>query len=911
MKPLTVWLLFLFTTHLGQCFDELLFKTLKEDQSNYLDAPKNWFLYIKALVQHLMVKPNNLVLQMPSYKQLADRIKIKIHWLQRLLNMMDSTCHVEKHIVCSDSHMVLQFIGHILHSSAKTTLHINNSSSSSLDLHATALGPFAHFLATKVSYLSLRKWLQFSLSSALSMNISFQHIDFLFKSKYCQDDNLSIFTFVSKNKFTVCTRQSAFNLYPPGNRLSVVHTLFLYIHTHFSVYFLFAVVDSKQIMTNFPTTKDHIQNKGIFPSYVLNSKTGSFQLLTLLLQVSPKHTLVLNKGIYQVGHHFVFDGPGVLSPLLSERKHSLSSFQCVYQHILIYSNQTECNISFSSKQIHAQSEIGLKSSDNFTHFAFSTVCKTSPCLVIVNVSEGIFLNLTILELDLISSEILSCRYGALHIEGIDDDHEQDTFCKNHSFKTSPSESIFLNKSQTHLVLYWYTNYTEVEAVLSLSTTDCNVTIFHVCTDGYLSQMVGYISELELNWYFLQQQFLKMLTKDRAEEQSSKIHHQVLFESSCTIWQLRQQAYTKEDGPISCLYMIQTSLYLIADVKIFSKGNLKHNMHFHGENIGVPNQFCFIEDKNLLCKSDFTECDHSLLEDSHLSLKYSGGKVVQGQLLSFLVSLPGKTGQWIDFTTKTQAISSQKQNSSFPSEGLSKHFQKYLHGETLTAVKTQTYSSTLMIYNHVKGTKMMNMPFSLHRVWCFAFAKSTIPVVTVILQLTPWNIAQLVKAHFTFSYLLLHDQNFTLSMFVFSDIDNETLLSVSSCNEHFKVSPKFDFCFSIKLENVQRFPRQIRRIFTLQGNIDSQRLNSGPYSWQEAFIICKDYGGHLPSVFSHSDLADIVNTVEFMFPTTPLEALYIGLLLNREVCLIFPTVSFSDVSCSLCFLIVFLLKYLVN
>ncbi len=392
-----------------------------------------------------------------------------------------------------------------------------------------------------------------------------------------------------------------------------------------------------------------------------------------------------------MGHHFVFDGPGVLSPLvvLSEGKHSLFSFQCIYQHILKYSTHTECNITYSSRQLHAQSEIDLKSSANFSHFALRAVCKSSPCLVIVKVSEGIFLNLTILELDLISSEVLSCRYGALHIEGISDDYNEDTFCKNHSSKTSLSYSVYLHKSQTPLVLYWYKNYTEVEAVLSLSTTDCNVTIFHLCTDGYLSQMVGYISELELNWHFLQQQFLKTLTKDHAEEQSAKIHHQVLFESSCTIWQFRHQ-YTDRNQTISCLYRIRPSLYLIADVKILSIGNLKYNMNFHGKNIGVPNQFCFVEDKNIMCKSDFTECDHSFLEDSYLYLKYYGGKVVQGQLLSFLVSLPGKTDQWIDFTTKTQVISSQRQNSSFPSEGLSKHFQKYLKGYLLLSKPQYTH-----------------------------------------------------------------------------------------------------------------------------------------------------------------------------------------------------------------------------
>ncbi len=141
--------------------------------------------------------------------------------------------------------------------------------------------------------------------------------------------------------------------------------------------------------------------------------------------------------------------------------------------------------------------------------------------------------------------------------------------------------------------------------------------------------------------------------------------------------------------------------------------------------------------------------------------------------------------------------------------------------------------------------------------------------------------------------------------MFSDIDNETMLTVSSCNEHVKVSPKFDFCFSIKHENVKRFPSQVRKIFTLLGNIDSQGLNNRPHSWQEAFIICEDYGGHLPSVFSQTDLAEIVSTVEFMFLTTPLEALYIGLLLNREVCLVNPVASLSNVFYSMCFLLVLL------
>ncbi len=185
-------------------------------------------------MHNLMAELNSL-LQMPCYKQLADKRKIEIHHLWRQLEMMDSFCHVENYILCSNSYVVLECFGHIWHSSTKTTLHINNSSTSSLHLHPTAPGPFAHFLLSKEFYLYLKNCWQFSLSSALSMNISFQHINFLFKSNYCQEDNLSIYPVHTMNKFTVCARQSAFNLYPPGNRLSVVHTLFLYIHTLFSV----------------------------------------------------------------------------------------------------------------------------------------------------------------------------------------------------------------------------------------------------------------------------------------------------------------------------------------------------------------------------------------------------------------------------------------------------------------------------------------------------------------------------------------------------------------------------------------------------------------------------------------------------------------------------------------------------
>ncbi len=521
------------------CSSDRLLNRANVDQQKYHDAPKNWFKYLKALLCHLLTQSTRVTQYIRSCKHLAKTFVVHTNQLQSNFKIIDLVCQVHKFTHCVGQEAVSECLGQIKTSTEHIQPHTVNSMQhiATTNIYvALASRSLKTFFNKDHLYYSLQYVWQFHLDSTLSLNISFQHIDMLFKPMYCQFDNIQISPLDMKHKFIVCHKQSAFNLYPPGNRISVTQT-------HFLVHVLFAVVDFCVVTTHFLPLALQAQDAGTFQIKSIKQKPINHQVFTFLMQVSKKLGLVLCTEQCEEGTYFAYDGPGVLSPrvLLSHGQYTMSSFQCVYQQVLAMSKKTtKCNVTYSSRQLPAQWKLPVTTTTNMSHFSLRHMCNNSPCFGLVNTTQQITLNLTILHLVLKSSETLSCQYGALHIEGIPDKYQVNTICKNHSALFSPSNSFYLKRLSIPIVLYWYKFYTEIEVILSLSTTHCNVTVYDVCTDPRLSQMAGVLQNLVPSWQSIQRD-LQSVIQNQTEAESFPIQYQVLFESSCTIWQIRHNA----------------------------------------------------------------------------------------------------------------------------------------------------------------------------------------------------------------------------------------------------------------------------------------------------------------------------------------------------------------------------------
>ncbi len=625
--------------------------------------------------------------------------------------------------------------------------------------------------------------------------------------------------------------------------------------------------------------------------------------MTFLVQVSKSYKLVLFAGACAPGTHLAFDGPGVLSQkiMLSEGTHLLSSFQCILLELFNISNRNNCTTSFVSRQLYTQWKNSIYATQNLTLLSVRDVCERSPCKIVFNDKNANSLNFTIIDLALFSKETLSCRYGALYVESIGDKDMQNTFCKNNSSSSSPSISVYLKHAMGLFVLYWYNSHTEIAASVSLSVTDCNVTIYESCSDPFLSQMAGSVSKVDLSWQYLQK-YIDSLKLTAVEEESFKVHYQVLFESSCTVWQIRHNTYISKTGPVSCLCAVQPSFLLLANVRVLLVGNIKNNMILRGTYIPPPNQFCFSKGKAIQCKSDVHKFTKTRFDDPFVLLTYSGGRgtSVLVQSIYFFINLPGKTDQWMDLTIQTHSVRTESHISgSFP-EGLSKYFQKSLSVGTFTPLQTPSVSTTLFLHQHFGFTdySVKNQGDLFHMLWCIAFTRSKYPLIFMSLPLTPLNNLQAVQTHASFSYLFLTDRSSAVSAFLHKENETKSFdaNSVSSCTQCTDAFPMHNCYNTITAFSHQGQPKNI---LLLVRSKHSQSTNNTAelHSWLDAYHLCERYDGHLPSIFSQTDVTHITTVVMHIFPTIPVEALYIGLLWNTKVSFQLCALSQVCVACA--------------
>ncbi len=867
------------------CFGDRLLNRADVELLKYQDTPKNWFKYLKALLSHLLTKVTQLV---PGYKNLAEKFKDHTNQLQSFFHIVYPVCYAEKFARCVGQKVVSECLGQIktsnehIHPQMKnTTKHTDNYNIFAI----LASKSLKTFFNKDHLYYSLKSVWQFYLDSALSLNISFQHIDFLLKPKYCQDDNLSIYPLNMKHKFIVCHKQSAFNLYLSGNRISIVLTSFRSVHSHFSVHVLFAVFDEGVLRTDILPQALKGQDVGAFLSLLMKYKSKMFEVLTFHVEVSKRLVLVLHTYHCAQGTYVAYDGPGVLSPrvLLSHGQYTMSSFQCVYQQVgIISTTGAKCKLSYKSRQLPAQWKLHVSTATNMSYFSLRSICRNSPCTGYLKTAQRITMNLTILHLVLKSSEALSCKYGALHIVGIGDKYDTNIFCDNHSSSVSPSIGLYLEKPSVWTVLYWYQFYTEIEVVLSLTTTHCNVTIYDVCTDPRLSQMAGILQNLQPSWHNIQTN-LKSVIHNRTDAESFQIQYQVLFESSCTIWQIRHNAYVNEYGPVTCLSVMQPSAFLKANVRISLTGKIKSNLYFKSFGIGFPNQFCSVKHKTLQCETNVRKFDVYELDDSFVLLMFNGFKATYKQSIDFFINIPGKVDEWIDCEIRTHMAIPQTETQGSSQPGLPTSIHKHLPGETVHPIKSPPYSATLIISDHLQNSTHAKKKHMFHMVWCTGIAKTNLPIVMSLLLLTPWNQVQVTKAHHSLSFVLFTDSNSTLSLLLHHD-KSHLNLAVSNCEKITSLIGIFKHCHILRFSCAARYSNQTKKLFIFIGH-QAVLLKRDIHfsSWYEAYNTCRNIGGDLPSIQSQSDLRYIVHVVENIFPFTILEALYIGLISSAKVC----------------------------
>ncbi len=310
------------------------------------------------------------------------------------------------------------------------------------------------------------------------------------------------------------------------------------------------------------------------------------------------------------------------------------------------------------------------------------------------------------------------------------------------------------------------------------------------------------------------------------------------------------------------------------------------MVFQGFDIGIPNQFCSNKQNTLLCKNNTNELPVNYLFDSFVLLKYCGLKATYKQNIVFIVNIPGKTDEWIDCKTTTQMAPAETKTLHMIQTGPTTYVQNYLSSETLFPMKAPSFSSTLIICDLYSISKQYKSRPLFHMASCSGIAKTNVPLVVLLFHVTPWKQVQVAKLHHSLSFVLFADSNSTLSLLLHPDNvadSNLTNLVVSDCKLNSSLRETFKHCYSLSC--TAKNSNDSRNHFIFLGHQFTHLKRSSHFnSWHEAYSICRNVEGHLPSIYSQTDLTDILKVVDNMFPLVIVEALYLGLIAGGKVCL---------------------------
>ncbi len=449
-KPFMLWFLFTFLVeHVGGYF---ALSELKWEQTTSENGEKVWHNYVREF----------LYLFQPGVKYDNNTGKI-------------SHCYICSLRCLSSASNMFVHLSKMEHFKVKTQgVALVSKVTGQLSQSVFKMGIFFFHCWDKYVSLILEntycvfKWM-FKLDRKLSLNLTFTSVFF---SIDCKHSNLRIVN--SRNLqigFVYCWKFPKFDLFPS------IYDLALFVsitqNTEFLVNCTFDVRTSNHItsilvdlhMTTNVTTQHPLS------VFVLKHKQVLF---TYLLQVKKADHLILNISLVHQNSLLVFDGPGIKSETLTGNRDvfSLSSFQCFI--VLMYMNSTSTAttisrflVSFTSEPLTSLQELQVRS---VLDMISSDVCDTNPCIVSFRAQNNNHINLTVLALHYVGENSPNCTHGGLLTVEAEQNNFEETavLCS-----LDHRKSYYSQNSSLSLVLYYYQNYSALNATIRVAVTKCS------------------------------------------------------------------------------------------------------------------------------------------------------------------------------------------------------------------------------------------------------------------------------------------------------------------------------------------------------------------------------------------------------------------------------------------------------
>ncbi len=330
----------------------------------------------------------------------------------------------------------------------------------------------------------------FQLNRRLALNLTFLDVQFTsglvnyaHGTLHCEFGNLTILNIQNQSQgFHFCGHHSFLNLFPKWSNIAIKTAVFP--STYFKINCSFMVQDKDVLVTQLGAeNQTYFPQMTHFHSLPENKTTFSFQI-----EISKIHFIVL-KILFNLSNVVAFDGPGYFSKEVHPTSNTFvfSSFHC-YLAVLrkISGDKKQDMFSFTSDHLPQPQQTVEVEPDISVKLLKNESCNKSPCIFNFFGFNNKLINVTVSYLTYQGPEEATCKFGGFTSAQIVNNKymENSILCQNHDGETQPSRSFYSSESALMVVLYWFKEYSQIEAHLILKLSNCKPVQICPCTANY-------------------------------------------------------------------------------------------------------------------------------------------------------------------------------------------------------------------------------------------------------------------------------------------------------------------------------------------------------------------------------------------------------------------------------------------
>lgn len=381
------------------------------------------------------------------------------------------------------------------------------------------------WLPTKLGRYS---WI-FQPNKKISLNLTFQYINFSLSSVDCFNGRLSVTDRRFRSKYSFCEKYSSFSIFTSSSlfRGGAIVSITLLRYTYFDIMSFFMVLDAG-LLSSIPVKRKK-------PSYSVLSKhliqrKISYYLESTHVQTEKRSFLNLYCQNKMNQTHVVFDGPGFLSNKLKPigKVYTTSTFQCFVQTL----SPKQAVIKYKSRDIAISQVIHLSQNQTVKISIPAKDLTVSPISLVVKSVQNIQILTTITNMVYNTHNTTTCQFGGLAV--FERKEEMLTMCEHHNGSVSRNREIYFSSQTATFVVFWYKFYGDMNVSLTVSQTKCkpvNIDSYkykHTCLiKAKITKCNSYLAHISIN-------------SDMELRQDREKLYFSLVRGACTVLQVKQR-----------------------------------------------------------------------------------------------------------------------------------------------------------------------------------------------------------------------------------------------------------------------------------------------------------------------------------------------------------------------------------